>query len=727
MATNNIKSLEDVKSMLTSKGGVLRTAAKPTSSAQPTSTNTNTYIKQTSNRWEQWVSPLSIVAQTVNNNLQQEKTLKKEVAKWKAIQFFNDRSDIRKNIIEWKITSWNKEQDNIWNNRSELADAIRLLFIDAWYEGTDWFGDEMLFDTLYWINPKAKQVVDYYSVNWWDANTYAYYIMHPEYFEEDNKDASLFQNVVWASYDVATWIPRTLARRWAKWIWAIAKWLWWDAEKIDYWVNDYINYANEEFAWRSIWADEDALSYKVSKWVWELALILAWEWLAKNALRWVDIAWKIWMWNAPTWVKWLTKWVWESLAEWIWEQALDDMVEQELSSLWQYWVNIWVNAFFNWLWEIGWSLLRPNEKMTTTLKNIDVDAADDIVKQTKNWVKDPLWVNPLDKKLDEVADLAKDVASDKSTAWQIIWRVRDFMKSDVTRSVTSSLDDINAALNKIDDLWWVQIIKKADWTFELSQKVLWWGKELEEFVQDLNILIKNSDNLRWYDQVSRLLNKYAWDASAAWRKQLSTALKSASDTISEWVDDALSKYFVNEAGKLYPQSTTALAVRWADAAWDAMPNQFFTDLKSIYWEWKSNYKLLSEFQETLEALTDDSVKWMKKLTDIFGNAWWDNYYKFLKSLDDLWYKRAWKLADEIVGTVYTMWLYGKDLIEDSVKKFYPSVPWLYELWIKSALDVAKKNIMWIKQIAAGKTSAFNPVRDAIRWVTSVQYLNEINK
>ena len=726
MATKSIKSLEDAKSMLTSNKNVLRTAAKSEETKTPSGTNTSSYIKQDT-KWEQWASPLSIVAATVNNNLKQEQELKKTVALWKAVNFFNDRSDVRKSIIEWKMTSWNKEQDKIWNNRSELADAIRWMFINAWYQGTDWFDDEMLFNTLYWINPEARQVVDYYWNNWWDANVYAYYILHPEDFKEDKPDSSLFKNIVWASYDVATGIPRTLARRWAKWVWAIAKWLWADEERVNNLVNSYIDYANEEFAWKSIWADEDALSYKISKWVWELALILAWEWLAKNALKWVDIAWKIWMWNAPTWVKWLSRWVWESLAEWIWEQALDDMVDQKLSSLWQYWVNIWVNAFFNWLGEIGGMMLRPNEKMTKTLKNIDVDAADDIVNQTKNWVKDPLWVNPLDKKLDEVADLAKEVASDKSTAWQIIWRVRDFMKSDVTRSVTSSLDDINSALNKIDDLWWVQIVKNADWTFGLSQKVLWWWKELEEFVQDLNVLIKNSDNLRWYDQVSRLLNKYAWDASAAWRRQLSTALKSASETISEWVDDALSKYFVNEAWKLYPQTTTTLAVRWADAAWDAMPQQFFSDLKSIYWEWKSNYKLLSEFEETLGALTDDTTKWIKKLTNIFWNSWWDNYYRFLKSLDSLWYKKAWKLADEIVWTVYTMWLYGKDLMEESVKKFYPSIPWLYELWIKSVLDVARKNIMWPVQIAAWKTSAFNPVRDAIRWVTTVQYLNELNK
>jgi hypothetical protein len=160
----------------------------------------------------------------VNNNLQQENTLKNEVSKWKAIKFFNDRSEIRKQFIEWKMTTGNPTQDKIWNNRSELADAIRLQFINAWYEGTDWFGDEMLFNTLYWINPQAKQVVDYYWENWWDANTFAYYIMHPEFFQEEEKDSNLFTNIIGWQYDVATAIPRTLATRWAKWVWAIAKW-----------------------------------------------------------------------------------------------------------------------------------------------------------------------------------------------------------------------------------------------------------------------------------------------------------------------------------------------------------------------------------------------------------------------------------------------------------------------------------------------------------------------
>lgn len=667
------------------------------------------------------------IASIVNNNLQQEQAIKKEVATGKTIKFFEDRSNIRKDFMEWKMTTWNKEQDNIWNNRSLLADAIRLQFINQWYKWTDWFWDEMLFSALYRNNPEAKQVVDYYAANWWDANVYAYYILHPEKFRTVKEDSSILSNVVWAEYDVATAIPRTLSRRLAKWIWWTAKLFWADEEKTDKMVQDYIDYVNEEFSGKAIWADQDALSYKIAKWAWELWMIMAWQWLAKNALRWVDIAWKLWMSNAPTWVKWLTKRWAESIAEWLSEQALDDMVEQDLSSWIQYLENIWINAFFNWLWEIGWMLLTPNEKMTKVLKNIDVDEADDIVKQTKEWVKEPLATNPLDKKMDEVVELSKEVASDKSTTWKILWRVRDFMKWNKSVNIASSLDDINAALNKIDDLWWVQIIKNADWTFWLSKNVIWWWKELEELVWDMNLLLENSDNLRWFDQVSRLLDRYSWTAKAWGRWTLSAALKSASENMSNKVDDILSTYFVDEAWKLFPQTSTQLAVRWADVAEDAIPNQFFTDLKSIYWEWKNNYRLLSEFWDTLDSLADEWTKWIKKLTNIFWDAGWENYYRFLKTLDNLWYKRAWKLADEIVWTVYTMWLYGKNLIEESVKKFYPSIPWLYELWIKSALDIARKNIMWPAQIAAWKTSMFNPAWDAIRWVVWTQYLWEIEE
>lgn len=666
------------------------------------------------------------IASVVSSNLQSENKLKWDAATGKAIKFFDDRSNIRRQFIEWKMTTWNAMQDKIWNNRSELADAIRLQFINEWYEWTDWFWDEMLFNVLYKNNPEAKEVIDYYSNNWWDANTYAYYILHPEQFREEKEDSSLFKNIIAWQYDVATAIPRTLATRWAKWVWAIAKWLWADEEKVDRMVQDYID-TTKEFSWEWMWADTDSLAYKLSKAEWELAMFLAWEWAAKWALKWVDVASKLWMWNAPTWVKWLSKWAAESAAEWLSEQALDDMVEQRLSSAGQYWVNVWINAFFNWLWEIWWRLLSPKEKMTKVLKNIDVDEADNIVKQTKEWVKEPLAANPLDKKMDEVVTLTKEVASDKSTTWKILWRIRDFMKWDVSKNISSSLDDINAALNKIDDLWWVQIIKNSDWTFGLSQKVIWWWKELEELVSDMNTLVKNSDNLRWYDQISRLLNKYSWDAMAGWRWTLSAALKQASEDVSKWVDDVLSKYILDESGKLFPQTTTSLAVRWADAAEDFMPQQFFTDLKTIYWEWKSHYRLLSEFGNTLEALSDEWTKGIKKLANIFWEAWWENYYRFLKSLDSLWYKRAWKLADEIVWTIYTMWLYWNDLIEESVKKFYPSVPWLYELWIKSVLDVATKKFMWPKQIAAWKTSISNPVRDAIRTVAWTQYLWEINE
>ena len=698
MAIDRIKTLDNIKWGLSSKDTSLRKSNQPEKAQQ------------------------NILAQTISNNLSQENQLKKEVSQWKAMQFFNWRSDVRKDIIEWKFTSWNKQQDKIWNNKSELADAIRWLFIDAWYEGTDWFDDEMLFNTLYWINPEARQVVDYYWNNWWDAFTYAYYILHPEQFQEDNKDSSLFKNIIGWQYDVATAIPRTLATRWAKWVWAIAKWLWADEEKVDRMVQSYID-TTKDFSWEWMWADTDSLSYKLSKAEWELALFLAWEWALKWALKWVDIASKIWMWNAPTWVKWLSKWAAESIAEWVSEQALDDMVEQELSSAWQYGINIWVNAFFNWLWEIAWRLISPNEKMSKVLKNIDPDDADNIVKETKEWVKEPLAQNPLNKRMDEVVDLTREVTSDKSTTWKLLWRIREFMKWNTTKDLASSLDDINAALNKMDDLWWVQIIKNADGTFWLSKWVVWWGKELEELVNDMNLLLENSNNLRWYDQVARLLDKYSW--SSKW--PLSAAMKQASESISNKVDDILSTYFIDEAWKLYKQTTTQLAVRWADAAENAMPNQFFADLKSIYWEGKSNYKLLSEFEDTLEALSDEWTKWIKKLVNVFGDAGWENYYRFLKTLDNLWYKKAGKLADEIVWTVYTMWLYGKDLMEESVKKFYPSIPWLYELWIKSVLDVARKNIMWPAQIAAWKTSAFNPVRDAIRTVAWTQYINEMSK
>ena len=58
--------------------------------------------------------------------------------------------------------------------------------------------------------------------------------------------------------------------------------------------------------------------------------------------------------------------------------------------------------------------------MTKVLKNIDVDEADNIVKQTKEWVKEPLAANPLDSKMDDVAKLTREVASDKSTSGKIL-------------------------------------------------------------------------------------------------------------------------------------------------------------------------------------------------------------------------------------------------------------------------------------------------------------------
>lgn len=670
-----------------------------------------------------------LIASTISNNLKSENTLKSEVATNKAIKFFNDRSEIRKQFIDGTRTTWNVIQDKIGNNKSELADAIRKQFINEWYKGTDWFGDEMLFQVLYKNNPQAEWIIDYFANNWWDADSYAYYIMHPERFREEKPDSSVFTDIVGWAYDVATSIPRTIATLWAKWIWAVAKWLWADEKNVDRLVQSYID-STRKLSWEWMWADTDSLTYKISKAWWELAMLLWWAWVAKWALKWVDVASKIWMWNAPTWVKWLGNWAAKSMAEWISEQALDDMVEQRLSSVWQYWTNIGINAFFNWLWEIWGKLLYPNEKMTKVLKNVDPNRADDIVKQTKQWVKDPLAANPLDSKMDDVVTLSKEVADTKSKTWKLLWKIRDVMKYDTSKNITSSVDDINLALNEIDDLWGVNIIQKADWTFGLSDRVIWWwGKELEDLVADMNTLVKKSNNLRWYDQIQRLANKYSWEAK--W--PLSAALKKAAENMSNNVDDILSKYTLDTNWKVAKPWTTLarpwteLAVKWAGNVWDNLPPEFISNLKEIYGQWKSNYKLLSEFNDTLEALANDWTKWIKKLTNIFWDAWWENYYRFLKSLESLWYDKAWKLADEIVGTVYTMWLYGKDLMEESVKKFYPSVPWLYELWIKSALDVARKNVMWPAQIAAWKTSVSNPVWDAIRAVTATQYLWEINE
>lgn len=211
-------------------------------------------------------------------------------------------------------------------------------------------------------------------------------------------------NIVWWAYDSVTWIPRFIANNVANAIWWTAKQLWADEDKVDYLVQNYKDYLNTDWSGQSIWADTSSGTYKVSKWVSDIAQTFAYWALWKAGLEsklWAPLAtasdplrakataWAV-EWAADMWIYSLVS---DSELPSGWELTLWGLLWAAFPIWWAV-VNAWKKAAKEWAVKVAedlvWTLNKlPQRKQKEFLQMIWEKATKWM---NDRWIKDWEWL-----------------------------------------------------------------------------------------------------------------------------------------------------------------------------------------------------------------------------------------------------------------------------------------------------------------------------------------------
>lgn len=421
--------------------------------------------------------------------------------------------------------------------------------------------------------------------------------------EKYNPKGSFFRNIVGWAWDSATWIWQFLWNTAADIIGRTAKKLWADEDRVDYLVNDRKNYLEDSKISKSVKANTSSWTYKVTKWLTDLAQVAWLEWLAKDALPWA--AWKLWA-LRNAWLKWkVAAWA----IEWAADMWLYNVIsESELPSGEDL-------ALWAWLWAVvplAWAWLKAAWKF------IKKEAAKIAPKLELSWMLNP-------SKIERVKNMLIDEWTDLAWAWLKWWTAEDVWNWMIQRNMKWTKDEIttqlwshskearNLKLKTLAKSKTLHNVPEADWILEAVDNVIW--------------------NVPWLEQksarVKELLGK-------KWQYSLSEL-----DEIKTIWDDILD---------LYTNAWEPKA--WATKKWLInLRNKLKTyieDAATAEWLW--NIKMLNNEIQVAKALekwisAKDSADMAREMLSIFNKwtIWWAIWaYKWPFDSDTLWW-RVWNI------------------------------------------------------------------------------------
>lgn len=287
-----------------------------------------------------------------------------------------------------------------------------------------------------------------------------------------NPKWNFISNIVWWAYDSATWIPRFIANNVADAIWWTAKQFWADENNVDALVQNYKDYLDSDWSWRSLWANTDSFTYKWSKLLWDLGQTFAYWALGWSALQWTKV------WQVMNTVK--NSWMAGRMAVWAAEWAADMWVysvvaDSELPS----WTDLAVWATLWAAFPVLWAAYKWTKSM---IKSGAVKMADELIwsinhlskTQEKKftqmiWEKSGKWLN--DRWIDSWEKLIEYFRASKNKVDEALaaidWRFTSEELTDVLN------DSVRFAKKTKDKEFLNKLIglrnKNAEWWLTMSE------------------------------------------------------------------------------------------------------------------------------------------------------------------------------------------------------------------------------------------------------------------
>lgn len=447
-------------------------------------------------------------------------------------------------------------------------------------------------------NPnKANGINDY--INWTtDLYTTSSNIgfIKPQQQAQDN-EWGFFTDIVGWAYDSVTSLPR-FAMKWvANAIGWVAKQFWADEDRVNELVQSYKD-SLQNFSWEAMWSDTDSWTYNISKWVWDVFQVAAWEWLLRWAVKgsqalnavskaigssslpvraWaaalegmadtaayqlvadneLPSAWDLAVW-AIWWAAFPIAWAWLKAATKAWKKALESAAGKQIMKMnkltkwvkWEFEKKFWIN-YWDWLndrWMV-WDMERTVDWLWNYMKN-NKDKVD-------SWLAAIKWTFWKDNKnLHEMADAVADYAADVSINPSEVARYRSLAQKAKTEWLTmSEINDVKRYYERNNKFtygrdttqWWTKASKRAT---ELDNAVREWqiDEAAKNWFENLRALNKETAASKylldafWKELRWTYWNDYFWLSDfilASWDSAALAAL-----LIKKWLstDKALTRW-----------------------------------------------------------------------------------------------------------------------------------------------------------------------------------------
>ena len=644
------------------------------------------------------------------SNITRERAYKDMLWEKQEKQWLEDRSNIRKQYISKKATTWSEDDDRTLVNMWQALDWVREEIIRAWGKGVNKVSDMDLVNMIWETNPYTAQIINsvskwnitpeqatYFLLNWDDykeaANEYAK--QNPAWEKgkswKKEKVGFLWSLVEWA-FSTVKWATKTVFEKgsdmfidtmtaFPRTVWLIATW-----KDITAPLKNTVKWVIEEAT--SQWDETVKWNKKYNKlgyWAWELIweawIMTAAGWLGKVALS--DASYSLWtnVWTklasskyAPQVAKWIEtldkiwntkwgkigKWILDRAVNWIEEwltiQWVSDLVKWDLSSAKDYMSSIelatvlWGLGDFIWLWfkkfANPWKKISEIVEGEGGLKSNQISQIENEVKMFNSTNKAE---NPFRTR---AAEVKNEAIPSLNRDIEKLSNERDAltkpMINDWKKSTYDYLEEVNKTL-KDADLGNINIVKWKNGKRKVS-----WGttagseaeKQLKEFVDMINA---QSD----------------W-----WTKSLVDTIKAAKQISKEakiaWKSTKMTKAITDFSTKLEEDAKALYPDIWADI-WEKN-----SKLSDLLWTKSKIMDLWDDYSSLAGKMNSDT-----------------DFYNFMEELYKNWYTTE-HIWNKTLWTYYTLWLRAPELLSEQAKLFYPSVPWLEEAWLKYLQKQAKQ-------------------------------------
>lgn len=346
------------------------------------------------------------------------------------------------------------------------------------------------------------------------------------------------KDIVWATLETATGLPRLAGWLIGEWVWAVAKWLWANKEKTDKLVESWKQSLKEN---QSIWQNRESGLFKWTKLAWDIISTATPIWFSKTATFWEKVA------SIPQVSKAISKipkWLPWAIAKWATIGAKDAakftaISESRMSSAKELaiWWTLWGLAPVIGAWaskvmtkkpkvveDIVWQVVQGSKKdikpAIETIKNIDT-----------KWIKtyEQLWnkISESNTKVMQAVDwiLENDtrlVTPEMFT--KTVWQWDDAIS---TNYVAKAIDHLEELYNKVDDIESQAMIKNTKSLFEQ------WKLKLK----DINDMLRIYSSEFWDKAFSKATQEPLTSVSA---QQYENVRKGAKEALrSQFADDTL--------------------------------------------------------------------------------------------------------------------------------------------------------------------------------------------